>query len=37
LSARFSLRDFPAFLERFCRGDLSAMSAAPWLEAWLAP
>jgi hypothetical protein len=36
LSARFSLRDLPAFLDKCCRGDLSAM-VAPWLGAWLAP
>jgi hypothetical protein len=35
-SARFSLRDLPAFLDMCCRGDLSAM-AAPLLGAWLAP
>src|SRR5690348_2012107 len=28
-SARFSLRDLPAFLDMCCRGDLSAMTA-PW-------
>jgi hypothetical protein len=36
LSARFSLTDLPAFLDKCCRGDLSAM-VAPWLGAWLAP
>lgn len=36
LSARFSFSDLPAFLDRCCRGDLSAM-AAPKLGAWLTP
>ena len=36
LSARFSFRDFPAFLDMCCRGDLSAI-AAPCSGAWLTP
>src|SRR3954452_19192435 len=36
-SARFSLIDFPAFLARCCRGDLSAMAAPREEPAWLLP